>query len=167
MAIANNIIAEVDDLIRALYMVSDHAKRESKKAFRQAAKPLIAEIKSRAPVSNEPHSRYLGGQIAATYYPGNLKRSIKTLAFRRSAAVFVGPKMQFGDSAKGEFRGNKTDGYYAHLLEFEYGLPGNLPQPFIRPGAAAAAPTVLRIARTEIDRAIQSFARQYASTRGR
>ena len=41
------------------------------------------------------------------------------------------------NESTGEFKGQKTDGYYAHLMEFEYGLGG---QPaFIRPGAIAAA----------------------------
>jgi HK97 gp10 family phage protein len=159
MAVANSIQDEINDLVRKIRAISDSAKKDSQKAFKIAAKPLIEEIQRRAPVSDEPHKRYLSGQVVATYYPGNLKRSIKTLIFRRSAAVFVGPKMS--QDSKGEFRSSKTDGYYAHLLEFEYGLGGKLPQPFIRPGAAAAGPATLRIAVRELKNTIDNYARRY------
>lgn len=166
MAIAKNIEQEIDELVRRIRAVSNNAKKESKQAFRAAAKPIISAIQERAPVSNEPHSRYNGGKKVATYYPGNLKRSIKVLALRRAQyAVYIGPRMV--NESTGEFKGQKTDGYYAHLMEFEYGLGGRRPQPFIRPGAIAAAPQALRIATAEINRSIQNYARRYEQVRAR
>ena len=166
MAIALKIQDEIDDLVRKIYAISNNAKKESQAAFRIAAKPLIAEIQARAPVSNEEHDRYLGGKVVATYKPGNLKRSIKTLTFRRSSAVFVGPRLNKGGST-GTFSGNRTDGYYAHLMEFEYGLGGKRPQPFIRPGAAAAGPAALKIAVREIKSSIDNWAKRYSQARAR
>jgi HK97 gp10 family phage protein len=169
MAIAKAIQRDIDVLVKRLYLLSDEAKRQSKDAFKKASVPLINEIKSRAPVSDEPHSRWASGEKVATYYPGNLKRSIRRLVFRRSAAVFVGPRIKsFGsDTTKGEFKGNRVDGWYAHLMEYEYGLGGRRPQPFIRPGAAAAGPKVLNIAAREIKRSIDGWARRYEQARGR
>jgi len=164
MAVAGKIQDEIDDLVRKIYAISNNAKKESQAAFRVAAKPLIAEIQARAPVSNEEHDRYLGGKVVATYKPGNLRRSIKALTFRRSSAVFVGPKLQKGGST-GTFSGNRTDGYYAHMVE--YGTINQTPQPFIRPGAAAAGPAALKIATTELKKSIDNWAKRYSQARAR
>lgn len=159
MAIALKIQDEIDDLVRKIYAISNNAKKESQAAFRIAAKPLIAEIQARAPVSNEEHDRYLGGKVVATYKPGNLRRSIKALTFRRSSAVFVGPKLNKGGST-GTFSGNRTDGYYAHWLE--YGTINQMPQPFFRPAVQTAGPAALSIAAKEIKNSIDNYAKKIA-----
>lgn len=123
------------------------SKKGKARDIQKAAVPLIAEIQRRAPVSEAPHKRYSGGKVVATYYPGNLKRSFaKTLIFRNSDAVWVAPKV--GSGTQGDFKGARADGYYAHLVEFEYGLPskGKRPKPFVGPSVDAAAPQVYRIA---------------------
>lgn len=159
---AQTIQAEIDILIRKLNAVSDQAKKDSRQALGEGAKPLISAIKANAPVSDEPHSRWSGGKKVATYYPGNLKRSVKKLVFRRSAAVFVGPRIKsFGaNNATGDFKGNRTDAYYAHLMEFEYGLGGKRPQPFIRPAAESVGPAALNIAAKALKRKIDAYARR-------
>lgn len=160
---------EINDLIRALRKVSETAKKSSQKAFKEAAGPLISAIKARAPQSEKAHHRYStskisgkikapkgSGNIVATYRPGNLQRSFKTLTFRSSAAVFIGPKLAKGNN-KGTFAGAKTDGYYAHWVEF--GAPGQniAPSPFVRPAVDAAGEITLKIAVELLKREIQGL----------
>lgn len=160
---------ELTHLIKQLRKVSDTAKKQSQKAFKEAAGPLVSAIQARAPQSEKAHHRYNTsklsksirapkgmGNIVATYQPGNLGRSFKTLTFRRSAAVFVGAKLAKGNN-KGTFAGARTDGYYAHWME--YGAPGqNVPaSPFVRPAVDAAGDLVLRIATDILKREIESL----------
>lgn len=145
----NSMQKEVDVLIRRLYAVSDKGKRESQASFKEAAKPLIAAIKARAPVSDGPHSRYKDGRIVATYRPGNLRRSIRSLTFRRSAAVFVGPKIDKTGSGG-------VDGYYAHWVEF--GTESQAPQPFVRPAVAETSGAVLGIMARSLKKKIEAHA---------
>lgn len=149
------IQSEVNDLLRKLRRVSNTAKRDSQRAFKEAAVPLISAIRGRAPQSDEPHSRYSGGQIVATYYPGNLRRAFRTLTFRRSAAVFVGPKLDKG-GAGGEFRGARADAYYAHWIEFGAPAAGLSPRPFVKPAVDAAGGLTLRLATEFLKRKIEA-----------
>lgn len=145
---------EINTLIRRLRKVSTTARLESQNAFKEAAPVLISAIQGRAPESEAPHSRYKSGRIVATYYPGNLRRAFRTLVFRRSAAVFVGPKLDKAGSG-GDFRGNRTDGYYAHWVEFGAPAAGLPPRPFVKPAADAAGPLVLRLATEFLKRKIE------------
>lgn len=153
-----HIQAEVDALVRRLRRVSTTAKRESQRAFKEAAPVLISAIQGRAPQSDEPHSRYSGGRIVATYYPGNLRRAFRTLVFRRSAAVFVGPKLDKGGSG-GDFKGNRTDAYYAHFQEFGAPASGLPPRPFVKPAVDAAGGLTLRLATEFLKRKIDQASR--------
>ena len=161
-----NIQGEVSELMRKLRAVSNNAKKASQGVFKEAAGTLIAAIKARAPISEKAHSRYDTpkasgriraprgqGRIVATYNPGNLARSFRTLTFRQSAAVFVGAKLEKGNST-GLFSGARTDGYYAHWME--YGAPGaGVPaQPFVRPAVDAAGGITLRFAAELLKREI-------------
>lgn len=163
-------LREIAELRKKLYAISDNAKKQSQTAFRKAAPILIDAIQSRAPQSDAPHSRYdtpkiAGhlrapngmGQIVATYTPGNLKRSFKTLVFRKSAAVYVGPKVDKRGSG-GTFTGTRTDGYYAHWME--YGAPeANIPpRPFVRPAVDAAGEPTLRLATQYLKKEIEKAA---------
>lgn len=173
MAITINdaqLAKEIEVLKKKLYQVSNTAKKQSQAAFRKAAAPLITAIQNGAPQSDREHYRYSTpkiagnlrapngeGRIVATYTPGNLKRSIKTLIFRKSAAVFVGPKVDKRGSG-GTFSGARTDGYYAHWVEFGAPEAKIKPSPFVRPAAEAAGPTTLRIATQELKREIEKAA---------
>ena len=161
---------EINDLISTLRKISAGAKKESQTAFKKAAVPLISEIQARAPVSEKPHSRYSTpkaagkirapkgqGRIIATYYPGNLRRSFRTLTFRRSSAVFVGPKLAKQNN-QGEFMGARADGYYAHMVEF--GTMHNPAQPFVRPAVDSASGAVLNIASEHLVKYIESYNKQ-------
>ena len=148
----------LNDAIRALYRVSDTAKRESRQAFKAASGVLIGAIQARAPESMEPHHRYSGGRIVATYYPGNLRRGFKTLTFRRSSAVFIGPVVDKSGSG-GEFRGARADAFYAPWVEFGAPGAGIAPQPFVKPAVQAAGDLTLRIATDFLKRKIEQHAR--------
>lgn len=166
---------EIAAVVLKLRGVSKAAKRASTKALTKAANPLIDEIQFRAPVSDEPHSRYDtpkaakgirapkgSGRIAATYMPGNLERSFGVLKFRRSSAVFVGAKLDKTGS-KGLFTGNRTDGYYAAWME--YGAPnaGIPPRPFVGPAVNATKGEVLQIAIQDLKKAIEKYAKEVAN----
>jgi len=70
------------------------------------------------------------GKETARYSPGNLKRSLKALQFRKSWNAFAGPRYfrarrgkngQFKENpaSRGNFNSNtKVDGWYAHFLNF-------------------------------------------------
>lgn len=155
MAIANSIQAEVNNAIRQLRKVSARARTEGRSALRKGARPLVIAAKSKAPVSDEPHYRYLNGEIVATYHPGNLRRSIRALIFSKSDAVFVGPKIDKSGSG-GVFKGARTDGYYAHMVEF--GTAYQRPQPFMRPAAQEAGREALQIAVRELKAQVDKYA---------
>lgn len=152
----SDLQSEVNDLIKKLRRVSDNAKRDSRQAFGQAAPVLISAIQGRAPESEGPHSRYSGGKIKATYYPGNLRRSFRKLIFRQSPAVFVGPRLDKSGSG-GEYKGSRTDAYYAHWVEFGAPGAGLPPRPFVKPAVSAAGAATLRIATEFLKRKIEKI----------
>lgn len=110
-------------------------RRERRAMLRRAGKPLLEKAKENISLAEKPISRYStpkvigylkapkgSGKISATYYPGNLRESIKNLTFRKSNDIFVGPKVYKKkiSGSKGLFgpgRG-KVDGYYAHFVEY-------------------------------------------------
>jgi HK97 gp10 family phage protein len=184
MAINAKVQKEINDAIAALKAISEAAGKSSTRALRKAAEPLIDQIQLNAPQSKRVHYRYnttklissikapkgMGNKVA-TYYPGNLENSFQILRFRRSKAIFVGPKIDKGNTG-GVFNGTtRVDGYYAHWME--YGAPnaGIPARPFIRPAVQATTPEVGRIAVAELEKAIsretKKWAKRYAQTRGR
>lgn len=145
---------EIDALVRRLQNISKTSKKESFDAIKKATPLLIKTIQANAPVSKKPHTRYkdikvVDGQLlrtSYTYFPGNLRRSIKVLNFgRRSRSVFVGPKLDKTGSSD-DYKGNRVDGYYAHWMEYGAPAAGIPARPFIRPAIAMVGPEVLRIA---------------------
>lgn len=143
---------DVERATRRLEKISTRAIESANTVWRIAARPLVNEIKRRAPVSDAPHSRYSGGKIVATYQPGNLRRSFKILRFQRSPALFIGPEVG---------KNTANDGYYAHFQEFGAPAAGVPPQPFVGPSAAAAGPDVLRIATKALKREIEITAKAF------
>jgi hypothetical protein len=122
-------IDKINKDLRGLLDLFD--KKGKKEILNPAANILVNAARDNVPESNEPHYRYSTaklvkgirapkgkGNIVAVYSPGNLKKSIRRLTFRKSSAVFVGPKLS-KRSKFGEFgKGNRVDGYYAHWMEF-------------------------------------------------
>lgn len=153
--------AEVNDLIKKLYKVADRAKGLAKPALRRAAKPIISAAKSKIDDSKAPHHRYKDGQKIATYYPGNLRRSIAVLPLRRAkTAVLIGPRLSKAGRAGGEFKGNRVDGYYAHFVEF--GTVGQSAEPYMRPAAESAGPVALSLAVKELKAEILKYSQTLA-----
>ena len=88
--------AELNTLIRKLDGLVDTARRERNRVLTEAAGPLRSAIAGRAPQSDKAHKRYStpkisgklralkgSGTVVATYKPGNLRKSVQTLRFRR------------------------------------------------------------------------------------
>lgn len=107
-------------------------RKEIQDPLKKSSKILVKASKQNIPKGKRQfHHRYEGkvsgkkkapkglGKIAATYYKGNLRRSLQTLIFRRSLNVFVGFKRP-KTGTKGEFKGRKVDGYYA-VMRLELG----------------------------------------------
>lgn len=154
---------ELNTLIRKLDGLADMTRRERNGILSEAAGPLQAAIAGRAPVGDAPHYRYSTpklnnrlkapkgmGNIVATYTPGNLRSSVQILKFRRSKAVFVGPKVQ---------RSAKTpDGYYAHMVNA--GTIHQGAQRFVEAGVAAAGDVAQRMAINLMKRKIEVYATQ-------
>lgn len=143
---------EISDIMKRLFGVSKAAQKESKSAFRKASGIMINAIRSAAPKSDRPHTRYkavkFDGSVyreGFTYYPGNLRRSIRVLPLRKTDALFIGPKLDKNPSGD-DYKGNKVDGYYAHWVEFgapEIGIP---PRQFVRPAVELSGKATLQYA---------------------
>lgn len=123
-------------LLRARF---GEARKETRAILIGASKILVSEVKSRTPVGSRVHSRYSkrsagraargAGTKVATYRPGNLRASFRTLTFSRAkSAVFVGAKIAKGKSSK-------PDGYYAHMVE--RGTSKMSASPFVAPAVRA------------------------------
>lgn len=159
MAINPRLQAEINDLIRKLQQLEPHMKKGAQEDMASAAEELVAAIKRRAPIGERPHSRYStakvtkkirapkgSGRVVATYQPGNLQRSFRVLKFRRSQAVFVGPKV-----------GNKrADGYYAHWVEF--GTKNQKGQKFVSAAVSAVGNNVLNYITELLGKRVTAYA---------
>lgn len=151
---------DVSLIISRLNKLPKEYAKERKKILRLAAKPVVKAIKSKVKVGSKPHRRYLkDGSLAAVYHPGNLRRSVRTLTFKKSKNVFVGPKLGKSGSSTGVFKGNKVDGYYGHFLE--YGTIKQAPQPYMRPGFASSKSTAQKIIIKGSARILSKYAARY------
>jgi len=161
--------AEITLLAQKLRSIGEHGRKASKAAFQEAGGILIAAIQARAPVSDKVHYRYStpkisgkarapkgSGRRVASYAPGNLKRSFKVLPFRRTNAVFIGPKVAKGN-ATGSFVGVRTDAYYAGMVEA--GTRRTPARRFVAAAEQAAGGQTLRFAAELIRRQIQFHAK--------
>jgi len=149
--------ADLNRVITRLQKLEPYVRKSGKADMMEAAKILESAIKGRTPVGNVVHKRYYAkkgrraakgsGRVAETYRPGNLRKSMQRLSFRRSNSAFVGPKL-----------GKKLpDGYYAHMVE--RGTTTQAAQYFMKAAVSAAGPQTLRFAAQLISRRIQSFGR--------
>lgn len=123
----NTNVAEMKRIAKILRDKAGAVKpAERRKIIRPAAELIVNAAKSLVPVSDAPHHRYKDGKKIATYYPANLKRSIRILGHlgKLSGNVFIGPARAAGDSS-GVFRGRRVDGYYMAIVESK--------KPYLRP----------------------------------
>lgn len=126
---------EIEDLLKRLGKVLNRVddRKEKRKVLRKGAKPVVKAARSITPESSEEHFRYNtpkafrkskraakgSGVVVGIYRPGNLALSIRSLLFRRSEDVYVGPNIRKKASAKGIEYGpgtGRTDAYYAQMI---------------------------------------------------
>lgn len=132
--------ADLNNVIEKLRRLNPYlTKGPVKRNLAQAAKPMVSAVKNATPVGRKEHSRKTRAGQVITYKPGNLRKSMRVLRFRRSEAVFVGPKL------------GKTlpDGYYAHIVEGR--------QRFFSPAVEAAKGQVLQTAVELFKRDVDQF----------
>jgi HK97 gp10 family phage protein len=187
---ADSIQAEINALVRSLQNIDKEVKKAALPALTKAARPIVTAARNNADISEATHFRYNTsklvkgirapkgqGQIVATYRPGNLKGSIKTMRFRRSnGAVFVGPVVSrngsgtFGPTSTyegGIMPSNaRSDGYYGRFVEFGAPAIGVPPNPFMKPAADQAGGTSLRLAVNELKDAIEKAGRKEGAKNG-
>lgn len=132
-----HIEAELQNAVIKLRAIGEQfPKKKRQKLLKKAATPMVKAAKANIKDSKEPHKRYSTakltnklrapkgqGNVVAVYHPGNLRRSIRKKNLRRTADILVGPQTSKG-SPKGDFKGRRVDGYYAHMVEF-----GTIKQP--------------------------------------
>lgn len=134
--------AEINEAITKLRRIEPAITRQIKSDLREAAGPIVASIKGRAPISGRPHKN---GSV--TYQPGNLRKSIQVLPFRRTRnAVIVGPRA----------RGGSPDGFYAKFLEF--GTRKMAAKPFVDPAVQSSLPIAERFALELLKRRLDDYA---------
>lgn len=162
------IDADIKRTIALLNKVPKIFKRKDlqKDILMPAAKPLMDAAKNNISDSDEIHFRYKPnkgqkkkgkgkGRIVGAYHPGNLRRSITRLRFRKSNSVFVGPRLKKGQAAFGEFKGAKVDGYYAAMVEF--GTKNMAGQSYMRRALSSQKSTVIKKMQSGIKKKFDRF----------
>lgn len=142
-------------------------KSERKKILRKAAAPIRDDARSLVPEANDYVYRYSTpkvsgklrapkgtGKVIATYLPGNLRKAIQTLSFRRSSDIYVGPRAN-KKGTHGTFgrTTNTVDPYYAHMVH--NGTVHQKGQPFMTLAFQAKKQEAIRIIQTEIKKKIE------------
>lgn len=135
---------------------------ERKKAARIAAEPLVQTARSNVNDSDGPHyrqSKKEGINRRITYWPGNLRKAIKKLSFRKSPSIWVGPKVdkRAGSDNYGQ-TASKVDAYYAHFVEYGTRLDQkHRSRAYMRRAYDARRLEVLRILENELTKRIEKW----------
>lgn len=122
---------DVRHAIKQFKSIEKHfSAKERRNVLTSGARALVLAVRSKIPEAKEDVKRYSTpkvkkkqrapkgmGKVIAVYTPGNARRSYGILPLRRSAEVYVGPKVSKGSSG-GVFTGTRVDGYYFHMLEY-------------------------------------------------
>lgn len=154
---------EADQWIKKIEgLTKELNRKERKKILRRAARPLRKAARRFAPKRVKPpgaNNRYSTaklikgirapkgkGNVVGTYYPGNLKKSIATLSFRRSSSVFVGPRLR-----------GKFDAYYAAMI---YGSAEEFNRRVLKPALQATESAVVAIVEEQTRKKINDFKRK-------
>jgi hypothetical protein len=139
-------------------------RKTRRQIMRKPAKVVVDAAKPAIPTSSKIHYRYNtpklikgrrakkgSGVIVAAYVPGNLRKSIKRLNFRRSAKEWIGPKLSKRGAGKDVFGLNETkvDGYYATFIAKG---AANFRRRFLEPALAAKANEVLKLTELAVDK---------------
>lgn len=98
---------------------------EVKKVLTQEAKPILNDARNNVKDYGEIVVRNKNGKKIASYFPGNLRRSLRVLTHlsKRNKVkqyifgIWIGAKLAKRNKGTGDFKGNRVDGYYAHMVE--------------------------------------------------
>lgn len=159
--------AEIDAAVKKVNQIAGLFIQHRQRVAALGGAYMAAAIESAAPRSTKPHSRYSTPKAAkrlrapkgmgikvATYYPGNLGRSIQVMKFRQAPSkVYVGAKLAKG-SATGVFRNRRVDGYYLAIVESK--------RPFYVAASKAAENRTIRIMTDEWKRVANKYERDNA-----
>lgn len=105
-------------------------KMVTKKILKKASKPMLKTQKRLIAIHAnktldrpDPYFIKRKGFKGKKYYKGNLRRSIRTISFKKDkTGVYVGPRFS---KKGGPFRGNSVDGFYARFVnDGAAGRPG-------------------------------------------
>lgn len=145
---------------------------EQEDALRKAAVPLVLAAQAKAPeMKDRKVARVTLNGMRYEYYPGNLKKSITEINFkrrrrniggkaqsRRGGVVYVGPKVTRHRRQGQKFGpGSRTvDAFYAAMVE--YGTRNMRGTPYMRPAYESTKGAVIAIATVEIRKLILAWA---------
>ena len=138
---------------------------ERRKAFRKAADPLVKSARANIHDSDGPHyrqSKKEGISRRITYWPGNLRKSVRKLTFRRSPSIWVGPKVdkRAGSDNYGQ-SSTKVDAYYAHWVEYGTRLnQKHRSRGYMRRSYEATKNEVLRISKDELTKKVNEWIKE-------
>lgn len=149
----DRVLSNLPDALQRKVMIS---------AFRKAARPMVAEMKRRAPMGNKSYRDYKG----ALHMPGHLKKShgIVNGKSKDYPTIYVGPR--YGKKYK-------YDGFYFKFLieGTDRAVAKQIKKPldnWIEAGARATEAQVTATIRTEVaralDRKMQSLIRRSGGT---
>ena len=131
-----------------------------RKAVNKAAQVVKRASQSEVKDSRQPHSRISGG-VRYTYYPGNLRKSIKRLPFRKSADVFVGPLLRNKNAGTDIGRNARTAlGYYAAMSRGKGSNADKFRRQVLEAGLAKSAGKALESAKKEVLKQIENLKRK-------
>lgn len=162
--IRKGLNADIRAVLSTLRKLPIDVKKERKRILRKAAKPLVAAAQAKSPVLKSRRRVTVtfqnGGQV--TYYPGNLRLSLKTLEFRKSPDVFVGPKVTKKRKSGDEYGKSraKVDAFYAAMIEF--GTSKMPARPYMRPAYDSTKQQVIGIVKAEVEKLVQVFGQKHA-----
>lgn len=125
---ADGFVIQIEGKVEAINEISDFLKAIRNPEFRRKVAqigsfPVVEAARKLAPESKAIHYRYSKGQKVATFYPGNLRRSIMDITQRRKSLqrkttnAIIGPYiLSRGSAATGVFKGARVDPYYAQFI---------------------------------------------------
>ena len=138
-------------------------KRTMQAVYRKAGRTYVKAARAKAPIADETVKRYSSpgegkaakgqGKVAATYRPGNLKKSIGTWVRRseKSPHLYLGAR--YGK------RSRTYDGWYYRFVEF--GTVNQPARPFLRPAWEQTQNKMSATMGSEFEKIFQKFKAKY------
>ena len=164
---------ELREVLKALDNIQESItdNKLRRKVMRKPAKIVVDAARPGIPKSKKIHYRYStpkvisrrrakkgSGVIIAAYVPGNLRKAIKRLNFRKTFREYIWPKLKKGNT-KGVFglSATKVDGYYAAMMA---GSEKKFRERFLEPPLRQNASRILKTAEQELDKELDKLKRQ-------